>query len=77
MSELEEQQKKILANVRKDTNNLEKQRQCVIKELEKVSIISVQASFNQMNRFFLRKIGKKCYNVIETFLLFLGKNKIM
>ena len=36
LSDLEEQQKKILANVRKDTNNLEIQRQIVIRELEKV-----------------------------------------
>lgn len=36
LSDLEEQQKKILANVRKDTNNLEVQRQGVIRELEKV-----------------------------------------
>ena len=36
LSDLEEQQKKILANVRKDTNNLEMQRQGVIRELEKV-----------------------------------------
>ena len=36
LSDLEEQQKKILANVRKDTNNLEIQRQVVIRELEKV-----------------------------------------
>ena len=36
LSELEEQQKQILANVRKDTNNLERQRQCVIRDLEKV-----------------------------------------
>ena len=39
LSELEEQQKKILENVRKDTNTLEKQRQRVIKELEKVNFI--------------------------------------
>ena len=39
LSELEEQQKKILENVRKDTNSLEKQRQRVIKELEKVNFI--------------------------------------
>ena len=38
LSDLEEQQKKILANVRKDTNNLEMQRQGVIRELEKVKI---------------------------------------
>ena len=36
LSDLEEQQKKILANVRKDTNNLEMQRQVVIREPEKV-----------------------------------------
>ena len=39
LSELEEQQKKILENVRKDTNTLEKQRQRVIKELEKVNFM--------------------------------------
>ena len=39
LSELEEQQKKILENVRKDTNTLEKQRQRVIKELEKVNFV--------------------------------------
>ena len=42
LSDLEEQQKKILANVRKDTNNLEMQRQIVIRELEKVITIRLQ-----------------------------------
>ena len=41
LSDLEEQQKKILANVRKDTNNLEMQRQGVIRELEKVRIYDI------------------------------------
>ena len=50
MSELEEQQKKIIANVRKDTNNLEKQRQCVIKELEKVFNIFIQEGVNKIER---------------------------
>ena len=42
LSDLEEQQKKILANVRKDTNNLEMQRQIVIRELEKVITVRLQ-----------------------------------
>ena len=41
LSDLEEQQKKILANVRKDTNNLEMQRQIVIRELEKVKTVAL------------------------------------
>ena len=41
LSDLEEQQKKILANVRKDTNYLEMQRQGVIRELEKVKLCDI------------------------------------
>ena len=44
LSDLEEQQKKILANVRKDTNNLEMQRQIVIRELEKVRNFEIAMS---------------------------------
>ena len=46
LSELEEQQKNILATVRKDTDNLEKQRQLVLRELEKASILVGVFSIN-------------------------------
>ena len=55
LSELEEQQKKILANVRKDTNDLEKQRQNVIRELEKVESFSFQIKHTSLEMFYTAK----------------------
>merc|ERR1712136_456700 len=52
LSDLEEQQKKILANVRKDTNNLEMQRQIVIRELEKerTKLNEIELKLNKISK---------------------------
>ena len=70
MSELEEQQKKILENVRKDTNTLEKQRQRVIKELEKVNFM-----FWARQYYHFDLLPVKIYDFVNNIVSILGKNE--
>ena len=71
MSELEEQQKKILENVRKDTNTLEKQRQRVIKELEKVNFMFWARQYYHGYHLIL---PAKIYDFVNNIVSILGKN---